>query len=98
MIRIQQWQVCYILSVIGTLCRYAGAGLFDSVQTTQPMQTVADYSTDMMCNEPKYQHRMLAAVGVVSLQLEGLMGSAQDIEGVIDYSDTIHLVQTRPQV
>ena len=81
-----------------TLCRYAGAGLFDSLQSTEPMQTVADYSTDTMCNDLKYQHCMLAAVGVLSLQLEGLIGSAQDIEGVIDYSDRLHLVQTRPQV
>ena len=41
---------------------------------------------------------MLAALGVVSLQLERLVGNAQDIEGVIDYIGAIHLVQTRPQL
>lgn len=80
------------------LCRYAGAGLFDSVQSTEPMQIAADYSRDLMCNELLYQHQMLAAVGVVSLKLEQLEGCAQDIEGVIDYHNTIHVVQTRPQV
>ena len=86
----------HFLSV--ALCRYAGAGLFDSVQSTEPVQTVADYSSDMMCNEQSYQQRMLAAIGIVSLQLERLMGSAQDIEGIIDRSNAIHIVQTRPQV
>ena len=81
-----------------TFCRYAGAGLFDSVQSTEPMQTPADYSIDMMCNELNYQQRMLAALGIVSLQLERLIGSAQDIEGVIDHSGAMHIVQTRPQV
>ena len=80
------------------MCRYAGAGLFDSVQSTEPMQTVADYSADVMCNELGYQQHMLAALGVVSLQLERLIGNAQDIEGVIDYIGAIHIVQTRPQV
>ena len=81
-----------------TFCRYAGAGLFDSVQSNEPMQTPADYSIDTMCNELNYQQRMLAALGVVSLQLERLTGSAQDIEGVIDHSGAIDVVQTRPQV
>lgn len=88
----------YGLTAFVSLCRYAGAGLFDSVQSTEPKQTVADYSSDMMCNEQNYQHHMLAAIGIVSLQLEQLMGSAQDIEGVIDHSNAIHIVQTRPQV
>lgn len=88
----------YGLTVVVTLCRYAGAGLFDSVQSTEPIQTFADYSSDVMCNEQSYQQCMLAAIGLVSLQLERLMGTAQDIEGVIDHSNAIHIVQTRPQV
>ena len=79
-------------------CRYAGAGLFDSVQSTQPHQTVADYSTNAMFNDVAYQHCMLAAIGVLSMQIVNLTGCAQDIEGVIDGQDTIHVVQTRPQV
>lgn len=80
------------------MCRYAGAGLFDSVQSTELMQTVADYSADVMCNELSYRQGMLAALAVVSLQFERLIGSAQDIEGVIDHSGAMHIVQTRPQV
>ena len=87
-----------VLRVFVALRRYAGAGLFDSVQSTEPMQTVTDYSTDMMCNDLNHQCSMLAAIGVVSVQLERLLGSAQDIEGVIDHRDAIHIVQTRPQV
>ena len=59
---------------------------------------VADYSTDLMCNDLTYQCQMLAAIGVVSLRLEQLTGSAQDIEGVIDFDNAVHVVQTRPQV
>lgn len=80
------------------LRRYAGAGLFDSVQTMESMQIVADYSSDPMCCDLHYQCQLLAAIGVVSLCLEQLVGSAQDIEGVVDYDNAVHVVQTRPQV
>ncbi|KAL3148765.1 COP9 signalosome complex subunit 8 [Trebouxia sp. C0009 RCD-2024] len=77
---------------------YAGAGLFDSVQSMEPMQMVADYSRDLMCYDLHFQRKLLAAIGVVSLRLEQLVGSAQDIEGVIDNHNAVHVVQTRPQV
>ena len=78
------------MSVLVTFCRYAGAGLFDSVQSTEPngMQTPADFSIDRMCNELNYQQ---CALGVVSLQLERLISSAQDVEGVIDHSGAINV-------
>ena len=80
------------------LCRYAGAGLFDSVQSTEPQQMIADYSKDRIVNDIAYQHCMLAAIGLASLQLELLSCSPQDIEGLIDYSHALHIVQARAQV
>ncbi len=81
-----------------SLCRYAGAGLFDSTQSIEPQQVIADYSIDRLLEVKAYQHSMLAAVGLVSLRIEQLLGSAQDIEGVIDCNNVLHIVQTRPQV
>lgn len=51
-----------------------------------------------MINDTAYQHCMLAAIGRLSMQLANLAGCAQDIEGVIDGQNAIHVVQTRPQV
>ena len=79
-------------------CRYAGAGLFESVQSTEPQQSIVDYSTDRLLIDNEYQHSMLGAIGLVSLRIEQLLGGAQDIEGVIDDDSTVHIVQTRPQV
>lgn len=78
--------------------RYAGAGLFDSLQSTEPQARVADYSTDRLLTDEAYRQSMLVAIGLVSMRIEQLMGCAQDIEGVLDCNDVLHVVQTRPQV
>lgn len=72
--------------------------MFASVQSREPEQTAADYSVDQLLNDNKYQREMLAAVAMVALVIEQLVGTAQDIEGVIDKQDKVHIVQTRPQV
>ncbi len=79
-------------------CRYAGAGLFDSVQSAEPQCRVADYSSDKLLVDQAYQHSMLVIIGIASMQIEQLMGAAQDIEGVLDCNDILNIVQTRPQV
>ena len=89
---------CYKEALSMLTCRYAGAGLFDSMQSAEPQCRAADYSLDRLLVDSVYQHSMLVSIGIASMQIEQLMGSAQDIEGVIDCHDTLHIVQTRPQV
>ena len=72
--------------------------MFDSVQAIEPESRVADYSEDLLLSDFAYQHSILAAVGLLSLQLEQVLQGPQDVEGVIDYDSRIHVVQTRPQV
>ena len=79
-------------------CRYAGAGLFDSVQTRPPTELVTDVSSDKLINDAVYQSQMLAIVASICVQIEQVMESPQDVEGVVDFADTVHIVQTRPQV
>lgn len=79
-------------------CRYAGAGLFDSVQTQLPAEVVADTSADKLVNDFVYQSHMLAIIAGICAQIEQIMGSPQDVEGVVDSTDSVHIVQTRPQV
>lgn len=79
-------------------CRYAGAGLFDSIQTQAASEVATDYSVDSLVSDPTYQTRMLISIAAVCVAVEQVAGSAQDVEGVIDFDDALHIVQTRPQV
>lgn len=79
-------------------CRYAGAGLFDSIPTQAAQETHTDYSSDCLVNKSSYQMHNLMRIAAVCTKIEQISGSAQDIEGVIDCDDAIHIVQTRPQV
>jgi alpha-glucan,water dikinase len=40
----------------------------------------------------------MASIAKVGAAIEGALGSAQDIEGVVDPDENITVVQTRPQV
>ena len=51
-----------------------------TVQSTEPMQMPADYSIDMMCNRLIINIACLLALGVTLLQLERLIGIAQDLK------------------
>lgn len=79
-------------------CRYAGAGLFDSLPTEHFNEVTADYSADRLINDTMYQNHILASIAAVCSDIERVAGSAQDIEGVVDWQDAIHIVQSRPQV
>ena len=79
-------------------CSYAGAGLFDSIQSTESQEAAADYSEDRLLMHGTYQQAMLVKLAAVCMRIEQLAGSAQDIEGVIDYNNDLHIVQSRPQV
>lgn len=61
-------------------------------------EIVTDYSADTMVTDNEYRTYLLTDVAAVCVEIERITGSAQDIEGVIDFNDTVHIVQTRPQV
>jgi len=57
-----------------------------------------DYSTDTLITDEGMRQKMLSAIAKVALEIENLLGSAQDIEGAIAEDGTLWIVQTRPQV
>ena len=61
-------------------------------------EIVTDYSADRMVKDDEYRTHLLTDAAAVCVKIERITGSAQDIEGVIDFNDTVHIVQTRPQV
>ena len=79
-------------------CRYAGAGLFDSIQSIESQDAPADYSEDRLLMQGSYQQSMRVKMAIICMRIEQLLGSAQDIEGVVDCNNHLHIVQSRPQV
>ena len=79
-------------------CRYAGAGLFDSVQSVDPQAVPVDYSTDKLYTDTCAQQRTLGRIALAAAAVEKAAGSAQDIEGVVTSDGRVFIVQTRPQV
>jgi phosphoenolpyruvate synthase/pyruvate phosphate dikinase len=57
-----------------------------------------DYSTDNIITDESKRERLLSTISKVALEIETLLGSAQDIEGAIAEDGTLWVVQTRPQV
>ena len=80
------------------LCRFAGAGLFDSAQVPQPESVAVDYSEDPLFTDDAFQADMLARIAAASVAVECAFGAAQDVEGVVDAEGRVHVVQARPQV
>ena len=79
-------------------CRYAGAGLFDSVQSVEPQAVPVDYSVDQLFTDPSTQQQTLGRIALAAAAVEQAAGSAQDIEGVVTADGRVFIVQTRPQV
>ena len=77
---------------------YAGAGLFDSIQTSPPQIAPADYVADRLFADDSYQQEVLGAIAVAVAAVERCCECAQDVEGVIGEDNSIHIVQTRPQI
>jgi len=77
---------------------FAGAGLYDSITMEEAKLKNVDYSTDTLITDEGMRQKMLAAISKVALEIEKLLGSAQDIEGCIAEDGTLWIVQTRPQV
>ena len=86
------WQTSFIL------CRFAGAGLYDSVQVPRPELVAVDYSEDPLFTDDAFQADMLARIAAASVAVERAFGAAQDVEGLVDAEGRVHVVQARPQV
>jgi alpha-glucan,water dikinase len=76
---------------------YAGAGLYDSVPMDVEEERVVDYSTDKLLLDEAFQKSILTKIAEAGYAVEKLLGSAQDIEGVIKDGE-LYIVQTRPQM
>ncbi|KAG9440143.1 hypothetical protein H6P81_020308 [Aristolochia fimbriata] len=76
---------------------YAGAGLYDSIPMDREERVLLDYSCDMLVTDKGFQRRIFSKIAEVGKIIEGLYGSAQDIEGVVKNGE-IYVVQTRPQM
>lgn len=77
---------------------YAGAGLYDSVTTAQTVRRVVDYSSDPLVADAEFRRKLMERICRVGAEIETALGSAQDVEGVVDPDLGIFVVQTRPQM
>ena len=80
------------------MCRYAGAGLFDSVQSLEPQAVPVDYTADPLFTDRAFQAQTLGRIAAAAAAVEAAAGSPQDIEGVVTADGHLFIVQTRPQV
>ncbi|KAF6166770.1 hypothetical protein GIB67_005646 [Kingdonia uniflora] len=76
---------------------YAGAGLYDSVPMDKEEKVVLDYSCDRLIVDNSFRLSIFSKIAEVGKIIEGLYGSAQDIEGVVKDGE-VYVVQTRPQI
>lgn len=60
-------------------------------------ERVVDYSSDHLIVDESFQKMILTKIAEAGYAVEELLGSAQDIEGVIK-DDELYIVQTRPQM
>jgi len=77
---------------------FAGAGLFDSVFVSPPVEAAHDYSRDRIVCDIDFQESCFKAITEASIRVESSFGSPQDIEGVIDRDGNVTIVQSRPQI
>ncbi|XP_058080446.1 alpha-glucan water dikinase 2-like isoform X2 [Magnolia sinica] len=76
---------------------YAGAGLYDSVPMDKEEKVILDYSCDWLIVDRSFQRFIFLKIAEAGKIIEGLYGSAQDIEGVVKDGE-VYVVQTRPQM
>jgi alpha-glucan, water dikinase len=76
---------------------FAGAGLYDSFLAEEPAPRTLDYSHERLVWDEAFRADLLRNIARIGLEVERVLGSAQDIEGAVA-GGQFHLVQTRPQV
>lgn len=77
---------------------YAGAGLYDSITTAKQQKQIVDYSADQIVVDSNFRKLLLSKISTTGAEIERSIGTAQDIEGVVDTEGRIFVVQTRPQM
>jgi len=77
---------------------YAGAGLYESITMDETQLVRVDYNDDPITCDPEFRRKVMSDICKVGAAIEAALGTAQDIEGVVDPDGNIHVVQTRPQV
>eukprot|EP00878_Enallax_costatus_P005335 GHUV01005603.1.p1 GENE.GHUV01005603.1~~GHUV01005603.1.p1 ORF type:complete len:296 (+),score=66.79 GHUV01005603.1:2541-3428(+) len=77
---------------------YAGAGLYESITMDETQLVRVDYNDDPITKDPEFRRKVMSDICKVGAAIEAALGSAQDIEGVVDPDGNVHVVQTRPQV
>mmetsp|Transcript_19942 Transcript_19942/g.51852 ORF Transcript_19942/g.51852 Transcript_19942/m.51852 type:complete len:1521 (-) Transcript_19942:995-5557(-) len=77
---------------------YAGAGLYESITMDATKTLPVDYLEDKLVTDVDYRQQLLARICKVGAAIEDTLGSAQDVEGVVEEDGSITVVQTRPQV
>lgn len=80
------------------VCSFAGAGLFDSLHTRPPSLQPAQLLRSRLVQDTEHREEILCSISEACSAVETAMGSAQDVEGVIDLAGRLYVVQTRPQV
>jgi alpha-glucan,water dikinase len=76
---------------------FAGAGLYDSFLAEEPERRTLDYTDERLVWDEGFRNDLLRTVARVGLEVEHVLGSAQDIEGAVT-GGQFYVVQTRPQV
>lgn len=79
------------------LVDFAGAGLYDSFLAQEPEMRPLDYRGEKLVWDAGFREELLRSIARIGVEVEKLLGSAQDIEGAIA-GGRFHVVQTRPQV
>lgn len=57
-----------------------------------------DYSSDRMAKDNEFRDQVLRKILEAGAAIEQALGSAQDVEGVVDKDGNLTVVQTRPQM
>jgi alpha-glucan,water dikinase len=78
------------------LAGYAGAGLYDSILAEPAREELLDYSQAPLVWDESFRQELLRKIAELGLEVERVLGSPQDIEGVVSQGQ-LYLVQTRPQ-
>jgi alpha-glucan,water dikinase len=76
---------------------FAGAGLYDSFLADEPEHRLLDYRGEKLVWDVNFREELLRSIARIGVEVERLLGSAQDIEGAVACG-RFHIVQTRPQV
>ncbi len=79
------------------LSGFAGAGLYDSFLLQPPGKVNLDYTKDRLIWDDAFMKDFLTGIAGVGTEVEGALGSPQDIEGACS-KGKFYVVQSRPQV